>query len=80
MVDCGGKEGHRVAKELRLPSLPLAGCFRLLPLNHAAAHDAVKAPQVEEGNGPKQPHGDDLEGRRLLSTSAWRREKLLSVL
>lgn len=43
--------------------LGLVGCFRLLPLNHAAAHDAVETPQVEEGDGAKQPHGDDLGGK-----------------
>lgn len=33
--------------------LPLISCFRLFPLDHAAAHDAVETPQVEEGDGPK---------------------------
>lgn len=42
--------------------LPLVRRLRLLPLNHAAAHNAVKAPQIEEGDGAEQPHGDDLSG------------------
>lgn len=40
--------------------LLLVGCLGLLPLDHAAPHDAVKAPQVEEGDGAEQSHGDDL--------------------
>lgn len=47
------EEGHWAVKKVRLLLLPLVGCFRLLPLNHAAADDAVKTPQVEEGDGPK---------------------------
>lgn len=47
------KWGHWAVKKVRLPLLPLVSCFRLLSLNHAAAYNAVKAPQVEEGNGPK---------------------------
>lgn len=47
------KWGHWAVKKVRLLLLPLVSCFRLLSLNHAAAYDAVKAPQVEEGNGPK---------------------------
>lgn len=47
------KLGHWAVKKVRLPLLPLVSCFRLLSLNHAAPYDAVKAPQVEEGNGPK---------------------------
>lgn len=42
--------------------LLLVGCLGLLPLDHAAPHDAVKAPQVEEGDGAEQSHGDDLCG------------------
>lgn len=41
---------------------PLVGCLGLLPLDHAAPHDAVEAPQVEEGDGAEQSHGDDLRG------------------
>ncbi len=47
------EEGHWAVRKVRRPLLPLVGCFRLLSLNHAAAHDAVKTPQVEEGDGPK---------------------------
>lgn len=46
--------------KVRLLLLPFIGRFRLLPLNHAAAHDAVKTPQIEERDGPKQSHGNDL--------------------
>lgn len=53
------------ALKVRLPLFPLVRRFRLLPLNHAAAHDAVKAPQVEEGDGAEQSHGDDLRQRRF---------------
>lgn len=52
--------GHWAVMKVRLPLLPLISCFRLFPLNHAAAHNAVKAPQVEEGDGPKQSHGNNL--------------------
>lgn len=45
--------------------LSLVGCFALLPLNHAAAHNAVKAAQVEERNGSEQPHGHNL-GKHIL--------------
>lgn len=48
-------------RTLRLLLLSLVSCFGLFPLNHAAAHNAVKTPQVEEGDGPKQPHGDNLQ-------------------
>lgn len=44
----------------RRPLFPLVRRLGLLPLNHAAAHDAVEAPQIEEGDGAEQPHGDDL--------------------
>lgn len=47
------EEGHWAVMKVRLLLLPLISCFRLLPLNHAATHNAVKAPQVEEGDGPK---------------------------
>lgn len=47
------EEGHWAVKEVRLLLFPLVSGFRLLPLNHAAAHNAVKTPQVEEGNGTK---------------------------
>lgn len=40
--------------------LSLVGCFGLFSLDHAAADDAVKAAQVEEGNGAEQPHGHNL--------------------
>lgn len=52
------REGGGVAA--RRPLFPLVRRLRLLPLNHAAAHDAVEAPQIEEGDGAEQPHGDDL--------------------
>lgn len=55
------------ALKVRLPLFPLVRRFRLLPLNHAAAHDAVEAPQVEEGDGAEQSHGDDLRKRGDLS-------------
>lgn len=48
--------GRGVAARL----FPLVRRFRLLPLNHAASHDAVEAPQIEESDGAEQPHGDDL--------------------
>lgn len=54
------EEQYWAVRTLRLRLLPLVGCFRLLPLNHAAAYDAVKTPQVEEGDTPKQPHCDNL--------------------
>lgn len=57
------EEGHQPAKTSRLLLFPLVGCFRLLPLNHAAPHDAVKTPQVEQRDGAKQSHGDDLRDR-----------------
>lgn len=47
------KEKYWAVKTVRLLLLPLVSCLRLFPLNHAAAHNAVKTPQVEEGNGPK---------------------------
>lgn len=47
------EEGHWAVKKVRLLLLPLVSRFRLLPLNHAATHNAVKTPQVEEGDGPK---------------------------
>ena len=47
----------------RGPLLPLVGRLGLLSLDHAAAHDAVEAAQVEEGDCPEQPHGHDLHGR-----------------
>lgn len=52
-------------KKVRLLLLPLISCFRLLPLNHAAPHNAVKAPQVEEGDGAKQSHGNNLCSREI---------------
>lgn len=64
MCVCGG------VVLLWLLLLCLVSCFRLLPLNHAAAHDAVETPQVEESNGAKQPHGDDLGGNSKRSISA----------
>lgn len=54
------EEGRWAVKKVRLLLLPLVGCFRLLPLNHAAAHNAVKTAQVEQGDGTKQPHGNNL--------------------
>lgn len=54
---CGGG----TFRTLRLLLLPLVSCFGLFPLNHAAAHNAVKTAQVEEGDGPKQPHGHNLQ-------------------
>lgn len=53
-----GRERGAVAA--RRPLFPLVRRLRLLPLNHAAAHDAVEAPQIEEGDGAEQPHGDNL--------------------
>lgn len=47
------EEGHWAVKEVRLLLFPLVSGFRLLPLNHAATHNAVKTPQVEEGDGTK---------------------------
>lgn len=47
------KEGHWGVRKVRLLLLSLVSCFRLLPLNHAAAHNAVKTAQVEEGDGAK---------------------------
>ena len=63
-VGGGGGEGGTV-KKVRLLLLPLISCFRLLPLNHAAAHNAVKTPQVEEGDGAKQSHGNNLCRREI---------------
>lgn len=40
--------------------LPLVRCFGLLPLDHTATHNAVETPQVEQSNGPEQPHGYNL--------------------
>lgn len=45
--------GHWAVRKVRLLLLPLVSCFRLLSLNHAAAHNTVKTPQVEEGDGSK---------------------------
>lgn len=49
----GVEEGRWAVKDIRLRLLPLISGFGLLPLNHAAPHNAVKAPQVEEGDGAK---------------------------
>lgn len=54
------RKGEGGAVAARRPLFPLVRRLRLLPLNHAAAHDAVEAPQIEEGDGAEQPHGDDL--------------------
>lgn len=54
------EEEDWAVRTLRLWLLLLVGCFRLLPLDHAAAHNAVETPQVEERDGPKQPHCDNL--------------------
>ena len=47
------EKGHWAVNKVRLLSLPLVSCFRLLSLNHAAANNTIKTPQVEEGDGPK---------------------------
>lgn len=67
----GGGDGCRAML------FPLVRRFRLLPLNHAAAHDAVEAPQVEEGDGAKQPHGDDLSS--TLCETLWPKVQTLGT-
>lgn len=57
------EEGRWAVKDIRLRLFPLISGFGLLPLNHAAPHNAVKAPQVEEGDGAKQTHGDNLHSK-----------------
>lgn len=59
----GMEEGRWAGKDIRLRLFLLIGGFGLLPLNHAAPHDAVKTPQVEEGDGAKQTHGDNLHSK-----------------
>lgn len=75
-LDKGTEEEEGGCQPVQTPGpllLALVGGPGLLPLDHAAPHDAVEAPQVEEGDGAEQAHGDDLsdQSRAALVTYNW---------
>lgn len=65
------KGEQKATEKLRLMLLSLVCCFRLLSLDHASAHNAVKTAKVEEGNGAKQTHRNNLL-KTLCDRRNWR--------